>query len=223
MLYSFVCFSCDKEEDIVKNVSPSIEMHNGHEYVDLGLPSGLLWATYNVGAESPEDYGNYFAWGETTPKSKYGWDTYKYGSEYDELTKYCSDIRYSLDGFTDNKVVIDVSDDAARANWGGGWRMPTDNELYELRTQCTWKWITQNGVKGYKVTSKTNGNSIFLPAAGCRSDTDVGNASSYGYYWSSSLDSNYPDSAYYPYFDSNDVNWRSYYRFYGHPVRAVCP
>jgi hypothetical protein len=183
VLCSFVFFYCDKEDDILKNVSPSIEMHNGHEYVDLGLPSGLLWATCNVGAESPEDYGDYFAWGETSPKSDY--DTYKYySSSTDELTKYCTDSDY---GLTDTKTTLDLIDDAARVNLGGSWRMPTSAEQDELREKCTWTWTTLNGIKGYKVTSKSNGNSIFLPAAGYRDGTDVYSVGSLGDYWSSSL------------------------------------
>ncbi|MBO5812351.1 MAG: InlB B-repeat-containing protein [Bacteroidaceae bacterium] len=202
-------------------MSPSIEMHNGHEYVDLGLPSGLLWATCNVGAESPEDYGDYFAWGETSPKSKYGWDTYKYGSEYDELTKYCSYIRYSLDGFTDNKVVIDVSDDAARANWGGSWRMPTHVELDELMENCTWTFITQNGVNGYKATGP-NGKSVFCPYAGCFCEGVLEKVGSKGFYWSGSLDSSLSYCVYCLSLSSFDVDMDNLYaRSYGHSVRAV--
>lgn len=219
VLCSFVFFYCDKEDDILKNVSPSIEMHNGHEYVDLGLPSGLLWATCNVGAESPEDYGDYFAWGETSPKSDY--DTYKYySSSTDELTKYCTDSDY---GPTDTKTTLDLIDDAARVNLGGSWRMPTSAEQDELREKCTWTWTTLNGIKGYKVTSKSNGNSIFLPAAGYRDGADVYSVGSLGDYWSSSLGSDSPDGACSLGFDSDGVNWYYDDRFYGHTVRAVCP
>lgn len=219
VLCSFVFFYCDKEDDILKNVSPSIEMHNGYEYVDLGLPSGLKWATCNVGAESPEDYGDYFAWGETSPKSDY--DTYKYySSSTDELTKYCTDSDY---GPTDTKTTLDLIDDAARVNLGGSWRMPTSAEQDELREKCTWNWTTLNGIKGYKVASKSNGNSIFLPAAGYRDGADVYSVGSLGDYWSSSLGSDSPDGACSLGFDSDGVNWYYDDRFYGHTVRAVCP
>ncbi|MBQ5370375.1 MAG: T9SS C-terminal target domain-containing protein, partial [Bacteroidaceae bacterium] len=121
---------------------------DGHEYVDLGL--SVKWATCNVGADSPEDYGDYFAWGETSPKSTYDWSTYKWcKGAYDNLTKYNTNSGF---GTVDNKNQLDLSDDAARANWGGSWRMPTDEEFIELGEKCSWKRTTQNGVKGYKVT-----------------------------------------------------------------------
>lgn len=134
-----------------------------HDYVDLGLPSGLLWATTNVGASHPEEYGSYFAWGETSPKSKYSWATYKYanGSET-TLTKYCNDSSY---GNIDNKDVLDEQDDAATINWGEPWRTPTLSETQELINNCTWTQTSKNGVNGYTVTG-SNGNFIFLPAGG---------------------------------------------------------
>ncbi|MBO5915996.1 MAG: InlB B-repeat-containing protein [Bacteroidales bacterium] len=203
---------------------PSMGEENGYDYVDLGLPSGLKWATCNVGATTPEGYGDYFAWGETSPKDNYSWSTYKYckGSE-NTLTKYCNESDYGYNGFTDNKTTLDLSDDAARANWGGQWRMPTTAEQDELRYNCIWTWTTQNGVNGYKVTSITNGNSIFLPAAGYCDGTSVGYVGSGGYYWLSRLYVSRPRSADYLHFNSGNVNWLNYYRSYGHTVRAVCP
>ena len=193
---------------------------NGHEYVDLGL--SVKWATCNVGATTPEGYGDYFAWGETTPKTTYDWSTYKYcnGDKY-SMTKYCTDSYY---GTVDNKTTLELTDDAARVNWGGSWRMPTRAEQDELRdtNNCTWTWTTQNGVKGYKVTSKKNGNSIFLPAAGYRLDSDLYVAGSYGYYWSSSLYTSYSNIAYYVYFHSDYVDRYSNIRCYGQSVRPVC-
>ena len=178
--------------------------------VDLGL--SVKWACCNVGASSPEGYGSYFAWGETSSKSDYGWDTYKYShDQFWALTKYCNDSDYGYNGYTDNKTTLDLIDDAARSNWGGSWRMPTTIELQELinRNNCTWTWTTLNGIKGYKVTSKSNGNSIFLPAAGYRDGTDVYYDGSYdlyyGSYWSSSLISDNPYEAYRLYFYSDDV------------------
>ena len=195
---------------------------NGHDYVDLGLPSGLKWATCNIGATTPEGYGNYYAWGETAPKSNYTWETYKYcNGSYDTMTKYCTESGYGYIGFTDGKTTLELSDDAARANWGGKWRMPTEAEQNELRNNCTWTWTTQNGVMGYKVTSKTNGNSIFLPAAGYRDGTSVSSVGSYANYWSSSLDESSPGNAYNFYFNSGNVDWGSSLRNYGLTVRAV--
>ena len=155
-----------------KDVNFTLDPANGYEYVDLGL--SVKWATCNVGANKPEDYGNYYAWGETTTKSSY----YK---ERDSKTygKSMSDISGN------------VNYDAATANWGGGWRMPTYAESDELYEQCVWTWTTQNGVNGCKVTSKTNGNSIFLPAAGYRNGYSLLYAGNYGIYWSSApLESN---------------------------------
>ena len=166
--------SCEKDDEVlVQGVA-----------VDLGL--SVKWATCNVGASTPEDYGDYFAWGETSTKSTYGWSTYKYcNGSYNTLTKYNNSSSYGT--MVDNKTQLDLSDDAARANWGGSWRMPTDAEMTELRKQCTWTWTTQNGVNGYKVTSKSNGNSIFLPAASYYRFGLVDNVGHGGYYWSSSL------------------------------------
>ena len=173
---------------------------NGYGYVDLGLPSGTKWATCNVGATTPEDYGNYYAWGETTPKTTYNSSTYTY---------------------TGNPTTLPSSADAATANWGSGWRMPTKAEIEELNNNCTRRWTTRNGVNGRLFTGP-NGNSIFLPAAGSRSGSSLGSAGSYGRYWSSSLNSSYTDDASYLYFDSGYCYMRSNYRYYGQSVRAVC-
>ena len=192
---------------------------NGHEWVDLGLPSGTKWATCNVGASKPEEYGNYYAWGETTPKDYYGWSTYKWckGSAT-TLTKYNTRSSY---GTVDNKTVLELADDAARANWGGAWRMPTDAEWTELRENCTWTWTTKNGVNGYEVKSNINGNSIFLPAAGYRRSDGLVDAGYGGYYWSSSLYTDDPDFAWNVYFYSYGVYRDYYYRYCGQSVRPV--
>ena len=189
------------------------------EAVDLGL--SVKWATCNVGAEYPEDYGDYFAWGETEPKTTYSWSTYKYCKGTSKtMTKYCSNSSYGYNGFTDNKIVLEPEDDAAMVNWGGAWRMPTDEEMTELREQCTWTWTTQNGVNGYKVVGK-NGNFIFLPAAGYMSTSSLYSVGSYGYYLSSSLDASRPLYACDAYFYSSHVR-RSYgNRYYGQSVRPV--
>ena len=189
------------------------------EWVDLGLPSGLKWATCNVGATKPEEYGNYYAWGETTTKTTYNWTTYKWCNGSNTfLTKYCTD---SSKGKVDNKTILEPMDDVVTVTYGGKWRMPTYDELEELKTECTWTWTTQNSKKGYLVTSKTNGNSIILPAAGFRKDGALSSAGSYGYYWSSSLNSDSSDYAYY-HFCSDDENRSSgSYRYYGLSVRGV--
>ena len=204
---------------VMPKQAPASASTGEHEYVDLGL--SVKWATCNVGASKPEDYGDYFAWGETEPQHTYDWSTYKWcKGSYDTQTKYC---RSSGFGTVDNKKTLELSDDAARANWGGNWRMPTTAEQDELRKQCTWIWTIKNGVNGYKVTSKSNGKSIFLPAAGYRRGSSLGYAGSSGYYWSSSLYTGGPSGAYYLYFDSSGVDWRKCNRYYGLSVRPVCP
>ena len=189
---------------------------NGHEYVDLGL--SVKWATCNVGASTPEGYGDYFAWGETSRKNKYSWNTLKYcnNSRGSSFSKYNQDQR----GTRDNKTRLELSDDAARVNWGGSWRTPTYDELDELKNQCIWQWTTVNGHNGYRVTSKRNGRSIFLPAAGYRYGGSFINVGLGGDYWSSSLTSS-SLNAYNLGFFSDGVDWGIYSRSYGQSVRAV--
>ena len=190
-------------------------------YVDLGLPSGLLWATCNVGATNPEDYGNYYAWGETTTKSEYNWSTYQYcNGSGSTLTKYCTNADYGYNGYVDNQTTLLPEDDAATANWGDGWRMPTKEEWQELYRNTTVTWTTQNGVNGRLFTA-ANGNSLFLPAAGCRPSSSLYNAGSDGLYWSSSL---YTDDPYRAWlFLLYSFNYYIYdlARLYGLSVRPV--
>ncbi len=205
-------------------VTATFKKPDTKEWVDLGLPSGLRWATCNVGASAPEEYGNYYAWGETEPKETYSWETYKYGSNNNDLTKYCSDSSSGKDGFTDELTTLEAEDDAAAVNWGGEWRMPTDTEWEELRDNCDWTWTADyngTGIAGRIVASKTNGNSIFLPAAGYRYGGSLGSAGDGGYYWSTSLRTGYPYYAWSAYFDSDDVSRGYYYRCYGRSVRPV--
>ena len=206
------------------SISDPTGTENGYGYVDLGL--SVKWATMNVGASSPEDYGDYFAWGETTTKTTYNMFTYKYYNlSSGTITKYNNSSDY---GTEDNKTQLDLSDDAARANWGGSWRMPTDAEFTELREQCTWTIIqvkdNSGGIinVGYNVTSKSNGNSIFLPAAGWRNDSSLSYAGSNGYYWSSSLGTD-AMLAWCVFFNSIEVSRGNMGREDGLSVRPVCP
>ena len=183
---------------------------SGHEYVDLGL--SVKWATCNVGASKPEEYGDYFAWGETSTKETYDEDNCPtYGRGISQLQSQ---------GYIDSEGNLTAQYDAARANWGGPWRMPSETEMQELIDKCTWKWKKQNGVKGYKVTGP-NGNSIFLPAAGNRNDASsfVDDAGSYGDYWSSTPD----DYVAYDLRFNSSEHYVSHYhsRFYGQSVRPV--
>ncbi len=198
---SFIATLLDQTySDDSGNNSGNTSDHNGHEWVDLGL--SVKWATCNLGASSPSDYGDYYAWGETTPKAMYS----------DSNSK------------TYNKSIGDISGnpeyDAARANWGGSWRLPTQTECVELRDRCTWTWTSQGGHNGYKVTGP-NGNSIFLPAAGCRDGSSLYGAGTSGNYWSSTPKESNTQNAYDLYFFSSDhrVDW--YYRNYGCSVRPV--
>ena len=184
------------------------------EYVDLGLPSGTLWATCNMGANSPEEYGDYFAWGETEPKSDYNWETYFDVDDDFSFKKY-----YNNGGLTE----LLPEDDAATANWGSEWQMPSDDQIDELynSSYTTTEWTQVNGVNGRKITSKSNGKSIFLPAAGFRAGTSLDDAGYNGYYWSRSLDESYPNSAWRLDFDSSDIGTYGNYRCYGQSVRPV--
>ena len=182
------------------------EQINGYDYVDLGLPSGLKWATCNVGASSPSEYGDYYAWGETTTKSDYS----------------------SSNCLTDGQEIGDISGnpqyDAARANWGSTWRMPTKSEFEELIKECEWEWTSEGEndryIDGYRVTGP-NGNSIFLPAAGSRYGTSLYYAGSYGDYWSSTPYEIYSQLAYDLYFYSVHHGTGWYSRYYGQSVRPV--
>lgn len=161
------------------------------EWVDLGLPSGLLWAKWNLGATAPEEYGDYYAWGETETKSVYDWSTYKYcNGDQNQLTKYCNDLEYGYNGFTDTLTVLQPMDDVSTAKLGNGAHIPTKEDWLELLDNTTSEWTTMNGVYGCKLTA-SNGNSIFLPAGGFTLEGDVmsydGNGFAFGLYRSSSL------------------------------------
>lgn len=179
---------------------PTTGTINGHEYVDLGL--SVKWATCNIGANSPSEGGNYYAWGETTIKSSY--------TEENSVT-YKKNM---------HDIVCNPNYDAARANWGGSWRLPTEAEIYELVNKCSHTWTTMDGHKGYKVTGP-NGNSIFLPVAGYRRGSSSVGYGSRGYYWSSSPNENDTGDAYYFSFDSGTFNRQLSLRYYGKSVRPV--
>lgn len=205
------------------------------EAIDLGLPSGLKWASFNLGASTPEEYGDQYAWGEIDPyyssqgpytwrdgkENGYNWASYKWCmGDGETLTKYCNDSTYGYNGFTDDKTVLDLEDDAAHVKLGGFWRMPTDEEWAELMEDCVWTKTTQNGVRGLLVTGP-NGNSIFLPSAGYRIDRDLYPSGSTVLYWSSSLSTDGPYFARYLYFDSNYLFRRYERRSLGFSVRPV--
>ena len=203
--------------DIILNLVVEEE----HEWVDLGLPSGTLWATCNVGASSPEELGSYFAWGETATKDFYDWSTYKWcNNNYMKMTKYCTVSNYGNDGFVDNKTELDLEDDAAYVNWGPSWRIPSYEQFEELCTSCTSLWTQHNGVNGLMFTGP-NGNNLFLPATGMLWGKGLGGVGADGYYWSRTL-YNYPNDAFILIFKSNVLSyWDCSYRSIGLTVRAV--
>ena len=228
ILLVFLCFAfygsvCNAQLD--KRIVGVVQSQ--HTYVDLGLPSGTLWATCNIGANSPEEYGDYFAWGETKGYNRdkdFNEFTYRwYSDPSHDLTKYCTERIYGYNGFTDDKTELDLEDDAAYVNWGSGWRMPSYEQYQELinSNYTTAKWTTQNGVKGRKITSNANGNSIFLPAAGYRHHDLLRNAGSNGYYWSRMLDTINPDNARSLGFDWSSIVTRYDTRYCGQSVRPV--
>ena len=195
-----ISFTTEEEEE---GCEPDGEIA-GHYYVDLGLPSGVKWATCNVGASSPEDYGDYFAWGETSPKAEYSWENSVTNGE--EMSDISGDAQY----------------DAATANWGGSWRMPTKEQMEELVEHCEWEWTQVNGVNGAKVIGP-NGSCIFLPAAGFRDGSSIFHDGYDGFYWSSTPYDYYYDLnyAYNLYFITGDEDVNLSYRYYGLTVRPI--
>lgn len=193
--------------------------HKGHEYVDLGL--SVKWATCNVGAAYPEEYGEYFAWGETESKEEYNWKTYQYCKDNPGvsflLTRYNTQTDY---GNVDDTATLLHKDDVARQHWGGNWRIPTTEETKELIEDCDWTWTSQGGVQGYVITGPSK-NRIFLPAAGFVIGTDTYQKGSCGYYWSSSLYTDNPDRAYDLLFDSGNGDIGRSSRREGLSIRPV--
>jgi len=193
--------------------------YNTPKAVDLGL--SVKWASWNVGADAPEGFGYYFAWGETEPKGNYNWSTYKWcNGTSDDLTKYITDGAHGSD---DNKSVLEEADDVAHVKLGGNWRTPTYAEWQELmdKDNCYWVWTSRNGVLGNLVTSNKNGNSIFLPAAGYWYSTVLYYEGSAGSYWSSSLRSNVSRDATCLIFKSDNMYRADVWRCYGSSVRPV--
>ena len=191
--------------------------------VDMG--TSVKWAAYNVGASSPEEYGNYFAWGEVEQRSEYLWENYIWCNEVTgKYTKYCpADLANYWDGegVPDGKTALDLRDDAAHANLGGSWRMPTNEEWAELIDGCLWEWAMYEDVNGYKVYCFESGKTIFLPAAGIRDWREFVDGGDIGHYWSSSLDEDYPCGAWSVDFISGDVGMGSIDRCDGLSVRPI--
>lgn len=216
--------------NVAKRHFNEVRSHN-YKLIDLGLPSGTLWMDRNIGATSPTDSGLYFAWGETQGYSsdevgkakQFSWTDYKYcNGAYNTFTKYCTKSEFGINGYTDNLVTLQTVDDAAYQFTNGKCRIPTKEQIQELIDNTTYEWTTQDGVNGGLFTSKTNGYSIFIPAAGLCYNGSVSNVSEHGGLWSSSLCEDYPNNAWKLFFGSggvyyNDLNGRCY----GRSVRGV--
>lgn len=226
----------EKPEDKPEDDGPYVDGSGtvaGHEALDLG--TGILWATTNIGAENPQDYGTYFSWGEVAKKETYTWANYKWSDgfvpqttkDYEELkmTKYCL---FKVYGTKDDKKVLEPADDAAAQIWKNGWRMPTKAEVEDLLAKCEWEWSRVDGLYGYKISSKKTGKSIFLPAAGMIAADGSHNSAFMCNYWTSSLHDQ--NEQYYAYSfvylnDDKDENSRYIshtYRYLGMTIRPVC-
>ena len=213
VLLALITVSCKSKSERVYQTNPDDnhtylncpDDHHPH-LIDLGLPSGTLWSCCNVGADAPNSYGGYYAWGETAEKDVYYSSTYIHcdGLSYHDLGSDIAGTQY----------------DVAHMEWIGDWQMPTKEQFEELIANCTYEWTEEKGVKGGKFSSKTNGGAIFLPAMGYRWGDEL-SPGSHGDYWTSSQNPTYSDSAYFLCFDSGGVYWNSYYRYYGQSVRPV--
>ncbi len=224
LLCSIYLLSLNGCEEIIESILFDQPDFNDHGAVDLGLPSGIWWATCNIGAERNTEKGDLFAWGETVAKSStYGkWGFYKYGKGEHQLTKYCTLAEFSKDGFVDNDTILKLMDDAAHVNWGGDWRMPTHQDFQELINECNWEWVVYDRVGGYKVSSKTKKNkSIFLPAT--YGYIDELKTNTCAKYYSSTIVADNPAYAYYLEFDNqNRIACFANSRCYVWSIRPVC-
>ena len=224
-LYGFT--SVPENKVLIKHRTDIGTNANGHSYVDLGLTSGTLWATMNVGAESATEYGGYFQWGDTVDKSDAvcNLETYKYSNDDGtEFSKYNTGLN-DIGGTIDNKIILDLEDDAARANMGGDWKMPSLAQMDELVQETNNEWVTNyegSGINGRLFVSKTNGNTLFIPASGWRGGSVFGNTDRYAYVWSSSLEASGHGSAMYLIsgIGKSEVG-NSYSRYTGFVVRGI--
>lgn len=210
-----IVVSVSEKTDIPVNTACP-DSHHPH-MIDLGLPSGTKWACCNVEATTPEAFGDYYAWGETESKNIFSWKNYRYSrGTANTLTKYCTKSSYGYNGFTDNLVELQSGDDPASTLYGDSYCLPSKEDWNELITKCTWTWI-DNGV----LVRGPSGSLIYLPAAGYRSGVNLYDADTEGYYWSSTLDKNSPDDAWFLYFGDKSQSSYDYYRCYGRSIRPV--
>ena len=208
MAAASVTSSCDDDEDVS---APFTDVVDGHDFIDMGL--SVRWATANVGADKAEAFGDYFAWGEYVTKDEYSWESYSLGNGDDDLSAYCP---------SDKRTTLSAADDVASLSWGDSWSTPTSEQWQELIRECTWEWKEMNGVSGYRVTA-SNGNWLFLPAAGYKEQVAMTKVKGYyGYYWSSSISDDSYGMADCLRFYRQYREPSSFCRVYGMPVRPVC-
>ena len=196
-----------------------------HQYVDLGL--SVKWATCNIGADKPEDHGDYFSWGETENKRLNNWDTYKFSEGFKHtITKYCSNSQYVWHELADSLSALELDDDVAHKKWGGNWRIPTKAEMKELLDNCTWTWTTRNDINGYLVTGKKPGytdRSIFIPVTGAYNNGKLFGSKDHGHYWSRNCGTLYPADAYTLELSVREASVGMESRCQSLAVRPVCP
>ncbi|MBQ7461021.1 MAG: Ig-like domain-containing protein [Bacteroidaceae bacterium] len=214
------CAVSELDSIVFAEDEPIIE---SHEWVDLGLPSGTLWATCNVGANNPEEYGDYFAWGETEPKTSYDTSNYKFNRGSGKMTKYCTLSGFGSNGMIDDLTELEPEDDAATTNWGNDWQMPNKAQMEELLEPAftTTEWTSMNDFNGMKIISKKNGNWIFFPAGGFIEGSSRYRAGSFGSCWSRSLYESSPNDAYDCAITYNGIFWGRDRRYMGEMVRPV--
>lgn len=215
---------CDVSElDSIVFEEKALPAEEIHEWVDLGLPSGTLWATCNIGSACPEEYGDYFSWGETEPKDFYDTGHYKWNRGSGMMTKYCTISSFGSGGMTDGLTELLPEDDAATANWGKDWQMPSIAQVEELTDTLftTSKWMNLNDFYGTKITSKRNGNWIFLPASGFVDGNAIYRRDNFGICWSRSLREEAPRDAYDWAHTWGGTSWGADRRYTGENVRPV--
>jgi len=215
---AFEASNINKDNDIWNVPYDTSGTASGHSYVDIGV--SVLWSTCNIDATHPLMPGSYFAWGETSPKESYTWETYAYCDLKNMLTKYNYKLESGSKYFVDSVYTLTPEDDAAVQNWGNGWRMPTKQEFEELRNDCEWEWVNGANANYYKVTGP-NGKSILLPACGCIKDTKRIMFMENGCLWSSSVSVKIPEHGYELTQYATGFWIGSADRFYGEPIRPV--
>lgn len=230
-LSTLVLTGCEKEDKDAISMSQAtkgakpVQGKDGKDYmvVDLGIPGGLLWATCNIGAKTPDEAGTFFSWGETEPKASYGYDNYKWcNGSYNNMNKYTYDYDHAAGKVLDSLKTLQAVDDAATQLLGEGWRIPTKKQFADMIYRCDYKECKLEGTWGYLFTSKENGNTIFIPLAGCRDYEELLHTD-WGFYWTTELNTANSEESYVLWLkkSANPVEKKPQLRYLGLPIRAV--